>query len=140
MSTQRVALRREVYTYNMPQQAEEFGEIGFTPEDRRNLITLVANQSNLEKMFERTSLAMERRVERLEQERAHKEDLSRIERELRNDLAEKANRSELSGSALAKLQTRVDAIDIRLTRAFGWGAGFGAACGLAGYLIAHFGR
>lgn len=135
LSTQRVALRREVYSLNMPQQMEEFGEIGFTPKDRENLITLVANQANMERMFERSQAAMERRIERLELERAHKEDLARIERELRADLGEKANRSELSGSALEKLQTICDQLERKVTWAYAWAAGAAAATGYIVWLF-----
>jgi hypothetical protein len=108
--------------------SEEFGEVGFTNEDRKLLITLSANFGNLER-------SVERRLALLESERAHKEDVHRIERDLRSDLAEKADRSELSGSAVMQLKAafdrRCDQID-RLDKGQVWVYAFSAGMAFTG--------
>lgn len=153
MNQSAVALRREVYT--MP-NGEEFGEVGFTPEDRKALYTLLANEKNLydrinqnqhdtREMFKDLRVSLERRMETLERERAHKEDLSRVERELRADIAEKADRRELSGSALEKLsecveklESRCDEQETRVTWAYAWCAGAIFVASIVGWLLSSF--
>lgn len=120
--------------------SEEFGEVGFTSEDRKLLITLAANFSNLER-------SVERRLLTLESERAHKDDLHRIDRDLREDLEKKADRTELAGSALMRLQKtcdeygeKIDNIDRRLVWVYAFASGAAFLGSICAFVIAHFWR
>ena len=111
--------------------AEEFGEVGFTNDDRRLLITLAAN-------FENLKSSSERRLALLETERAHKDDLLRIERELRESIAKKADRSELPIGTVSKLEEAVEGLNRKVTWAYAFGAGGAAACSAITYMLTAF--
>ena len=111
--------------------AEEFGEVGFTNDDRRLLITLAAN-------FENLKASSERRLALLETERAHKDDLLRIERELRESIAKKADRSELPIGTVSKLEEAVEGLNRKVTWAYAFGAGGAAACSAITYMLTAF--
>lgn len=110
---------------------DEFGEVGFTNEDRKLLITLAVNYANLEK-------SVERRLSLLEGERAHKDDLQRIERDLRAELATKANRDDVPHQTVAKLEKAVEDLNRKVTWAYAFGAGGAAACSALTYLLTSF--
>jgi hypothetical protein len=115
--------------------AEEFGEIGFTAQDRADLTTLLANQENFKELLRDYRQSMERRLERLETERALKTDLERMERSLFKELGEKADRTELSGSAVTQLQNQVSKLDDRTNtqdRRLVWVYAFAAGAAFAG--------
>ena len=111
--------------------AEEFGEVGFTNDDRRLLITLAAN-------FENLKASSERRLALLETERAHKDDLLRIERELRESIAKKADRSELPIGTVSRLEEAVEELNRKVTWAYAFGAGGAAACSAITYMLTAF--
>ena len=111
--------------------AEEFGEVGFTNDDRRLLITLAAN-------FENLKASSERRLALLETERAHKDDLLRIERELRESIAKKADRSVLPIGTVSKLEEAVEGLNRKVTWAYAFGAGGAAACSAITYMLTAF--
>ena len=111
--------------------ADEFGEVGFTNEDRKLLITLAVNYANLEK-------SVERRLSLLEGERAHKDDLQRIEHDLRADLTRKADKSDVPHGTIAKLEKAVEDLNRKVTWAYAFGAGGAAACSALTYLLTSF--
>lgn len=127
--------------------SEEFGEVGFTDKDRRALITLEANYTNLYELLKDFRASLERRMERIEAERAHKTDIERVERELRQDLGEKADRTELSGSAVMRLQetsekqsTEIISLKQSMVWVYAFSAGAAFAGSAAAFVIAHFWR
>lgn len=134
--TKAVVLRREVYSY-MP-HGEEFGEVGFTPEDRKLLYTLVANEANLRELFREFRSSFERRMELIETDHARRQDIDRVEREIRRDLGEKANRSELSGSALVKLTETVETLQSRVTWAYAYASGIAAVFVVLAWFVDQF--
>lgn len=113
---------------------EEFGEVGFTAEDRKTLYHLEAHYTELYKAVLDLRSNLERRLERLETERAMKDDLRATEARLMRELSEKADRTELSGSALAKAQEDIEKISNRV--AWMWAYAAGAASVVAA--IFHF--
>ena len=118
--------------------ADEFGEVGFTGDDRKLLITLAVNFENLEK-------SSERRLARLESESAQKHDLLRIEHDLRNDLGRKADKADVPHGTIAKLEQAVEHLNgtvadlnRKVTWAYAFGAGGAAACSALTYLLTSF--
>jgi hypothetical protein len=65
----------------MAHTSEEFGEIGFTNEDRKSLITLGVH---FEHLFKRLD-TYEGRLTQIERDRASKDDLQKLERDLREE-------------------------------------------------------
>jgi uncharacterized protein YoxC len=117
---------------------DEFGEVGFTQEDRKLLITLAVNYANLEK-------SVERRLTLLEGERAYKDDLLRIEHDLRQDLTKKADKTDVPHGTIAQLEKAVESLDLtvedlsrKVTWAYAFGAGGAAACSALTYLLTSF--
>ena len=110
--------------------ADEYGEVGFTSDHRKCLITLAANFSSLER-------SVERRLSSLETERAHKDDLNRIERELRSALAEKADRDQIPTQTVQQLEHAVNRLNAKVTWAYAFGAGGAMAASALTYLIAE---
>lgn len=111
-------------------QREEYGEVGFTEEDRRCLISLAAK-------FESLDRSVERRLALLENERAHKEDLQRIERELRAGLSEKADKDDIPLASVRQLEHAVNRLNSKVTWAYAFGAGGAMAASALTYLIAE---
>jgi phage I-like protein len=110
---------------------DEYGEVGFTNEDRRLLITLAANFTNLKE-------SSERRLALIETERAHKDDLLRIERELRAGLDKKADRAEIPFDTVGELRASVAALSNKVNWAYAFGAGGAAACSAITYMLTAF--
>ena len=102
-------------------------EPGFTNEDRKILYSLQALYSEFYKQFLDTRMAQERRIERLEQERAFKEDLDRMEVRLASQIADKANRTELSSAAITKTQEDVTKLATRVNWMWAYAVGAGTA-------------
>lgn len=125
--------RRFENLIGMPRE-EEFGEVGFTAEDRKTLYHLEAHYSELYKIVLDVRLSLERRLDRLEQDRAHKDDLQRVEQRLTRELGEKANRTELASSAIHRLQADVEKLTTRVT--WMWAYAVGIATAIAA--IFHF--
>jgi hypothetical protein len=109
----------------------EYGEVGFTNEDRKLLITLAANYTNLKE-------SSERRLAILENERAHKDDLIRIEKDLRNAIEKKADRSEIPLETVGELRASVTALSNKVNWAYAFGAGGAAACSAITYMLTAF--
>jgi len=107
--------------------AEEFGEVGFTNEDRKLLITLAAHFENMKESLTRI-------------ERASKDDLARIERDLRETIAGKADRSEIPTATVAELKESVENLNRKVTWAYAFGAGGAAACSAITYLLTSYFR
>ena len=101
----------------------EYGEVGFTEEDRKSLITLEANYLHLEKLLLSFRDTMERRLERLEDERAYKIEVSRLE-----GAHEEAVKS--LTHAVARLQSKV-------TWAYAFAAGIACAASAIAALVAE---
>jgi hypothetical protein len=109
----------------------EYGEVGFTNEDRKLLITLAANYTNLKE-------SSERRLAILENERAHKDDLIRIEKDLRGAIEKKADRTEIPIETVASLKSDVKRLSEKVNWAYAFGAGGAAACSALTYVITNF--
>ena len=107
----------------MSQQHEEFGEVGFTNDDRRLLYELGVHYENISKAVLTFQAAVELRLQRLEEERARRADLTDVENRIMRELGEKANRTELSGSAIMKLQEDCESLKTRVNWMWAWCAG-----------------
>lgn len=106
---------------------DEFGEVGFTSEDRKTLYHLEAHYSELYKLVLDVRVSLERRLERLEEERAHKDDLDRVEQRLTREIGEKANRTELSASGIHRLQDEIERLSTRVTWMWAYAVGIATA-------------
>jgi hypothetical protein len=114
------------------------GQVGFTSEDRKLLITLAANFQNLKE-------STERRITLLESERAHKDDLTRIERDLRATISAKADRVEIPSVTVARLEKACEdqenlirELGRKITYAYAFGAGGSFATGAIVYFVTMF--
>lgn len=121
---------------------DEFGEVGFTEQDRKSLHVLEANQNNLADLLKDFRLSLERRMDRLESERAYKTDLDRVERDIWKSLEEKADRKELASSALMHLQEQTErqagqiaGLDKRLVWVYAFAAGAGFVGSVVGFIV-----
>jgi hypothetical protein len=114
-----------------PVSSEEFGEVGFTESDRRLLITIAAK-------FDSFKEGTERRLELLERERANKEDLIRVERDLRQWLDKKADKAEVPTEDVRELRHIVGQLNRKVTWAYAFGAGGAFACSAVTYLLTMF--
>lgn len=129
----------------VPYREDEFGEVGFTGEDRKTLTTLEANYQHIHDLLKDFKQTFEERMLRLERFGVMREEMARVEQDLRRELGEKANRTELQGSALTNLQERAADVDKKLTEidksivwVYAFAAGAAAAGGGLAGLIIHF--
>lgn len=123
----------------MPHE-EEFGEVGFTADDRKTLYHLEAHYSELYKIVLDLRVSLERRLDRLEQDRAHKDELDRLEERMTRGMAEKANRTELSGSAIERLTEEVDRLSNRVTWMWAYAIGIASAVAAIFHFLVPFAK
>ena len=106
---------------------------GFTQEDRDRLITLLAK-------FDSFQVSSERRLEILEESRAQKNDLDRIEKELRYLIERKADKAELNTATTQRLelmvQSQAEAIS-QQGRKIAWAYAFGAGAAAASSAVVY---
>jgi hypothetical protein len=99
---------------NMPtyRPDPEFGEVGFTEADRRQLIELGVHFKNMTDTLQEFRLSVERRLTRLEDGSAMKTELSRIESEVMRQLALKADVDQLSQNDVRTLMKDMEELRI----------------------------
>ena len=99
---------------------DEFGEVGFTERDRKALHVLEADQRNMLEQLRDFRQSLERRMDRLENERAHKKDLERLQEENDNQ------------------QKQIAELDKRIVWVYAFAAGAGFVGSIVGVIIGHF--
>jgi hypothetical protein len=105
----------------------EFGEVGFTADDRKMLYTLAVQHQEMYRQTLEWRSTTDRRLETIEKERALKYDLDRMEARLTAAISEKASRIELSPAMMKEHDAALRKLESKVTWIWAYAMGAAAA-------------
>lgn len=111
----------------------EFGEVGFTDADRRQLIELGVYFKNMQDVLKDFRTSVEQRLNRLEDRAADKTEVARIEAEVTKQLSLKADVDQLSQSDVKALVTDIQAIRVEQAK---WQGGLATILKVGAFIAA----